>query len=39
VTIKALYDAIRMLLKGTERIRHAIESEKALLNTRDKKII
>jgi hypothetical protein len=39
VTIEALHDAIRTLLKGAERIRRAVEFEKALLNTGDKKII
>jgi hypothetical protein len=39
VTIEALHDAIGTLLKGAERIRRAVESEKALLNAGDEKII
>ncbi len=39
LTIQVLYDSARMLLEGAERIKCAVESEKALLNAGDEKMI
>jgi hypothetical protein len=39
VTIEALYKAIGILSKGAEKIKRAVDIEKALLNVEDKKMI